>query len=197
MATGSLAAERRLGEPVSHYYLLGLQVGGRERFSRNGQTTPQERQYSHLCYARVHPPNPPFESETKLEFKGYWYDKQPLWEADFPDKPAGITKVEWVVKQMPKRILDEIFVYAGPYERQETLISNLKQEIQGNELSWINKLHDLYERGNTEEALNQLFPRSYNCFYGRHRCGFYGPCREGKGWEDFKVRIPHHDPELG
>ena len=196
MATGSLAAERRLGEPVSHYYLFGLQTGGRDRFARNGQTTDEERQYSHLCYAKIYPPNPPFEPDVKLEFKGYWYDKQPIWEAYFPDKPETVTNVEWVVRQMPKKILDEIFIYAGPYERQETLIHSLKQEIQGNEEAWLNKLHDLYEAGSTEEALNRLFPRSYQCFYGKYRCGFYGPCREGKSWGDFKERTPHHDYEL-
>ena len=196
MATGTVAGERRLGEPVSHYYLLGLQVGGRDRFSRRGHDgTPQERQYSHLCYARVHPPNPPMSTTTRLDFSGYWYDKQPLWEQDFPEKPVEMSVGEWVVKKMPKKILDEVFVYAGPYERQDRMIEHLKQEIQGNEESWINKMHDLYEAGGTEEALNRLFPRSYNCHYGRYVCGFYGPCRRNSGWEDFSPRVPHHDPE--
>jgi hypothetical protein len=134
---------------------------------------------------------------TRLDFSGYWYDKQPLWEQDFPEKPVEMSVGEWVVKKMPKKILDEVFVYAGPYERQDGMIEHLKQEIQGNEESWINKMHDLYEAGGTEEALNRLFPRSYNCFYGRHRCGFYGPCREGKDWSDYKDRKPHHSPEMG
>lgn len=200
MELGSMGAEQRLGEPIGHYYMHGLTTGKRHVFSAGGRNSPEERQYSRLCYARTYPPNPPQTTKTTWDYKGFWVDCNPIWEAEFTQKPADQTNVEFWVKEMPKSELDGLFTLAGPYYRQQGMKKHLLNEIKSNEHRWVDNLWTLWEtqenKGDVDLLLDSLFPRSYRCWEYNSRCEFYGPCREGGNWDEFEERKPHHEAEL-
>lgn len=202
MAIQSLGVEARMGEPIAQYYIHALAKGGRGVFSKRGQDTTgmPKKQYSDLCYAKWMLPNPPISDKTIVDYKGFWYDKHPSWEANFPDVPPGWRPMEYWVVLMPKDILYAQTVLCGPYDRPTHMMNDAVEHVLGEERRWIAALWKIHEG----ESVNLHVSRSYDCHkYGaEHRCQYYQICFKGQGWNDplnsgyYELRVPHHDPEL-
>lgn len=202
MAVGTLGAEARLGESVTHYYIHALVKGSRGVFSKKGmdKTGLYKKQYSDLCYAKVMYANPPILEKSAPDYKGFWYDKLPTWEMELPDKPKDWTFLEYWVSLMPNDTLYSQTLMAGPYERPTYMIEQAVEHIQGEELRWINTLWAVH---NEPATINLHVSRSYDCkeYYGEW-CPMYDICFKGTGWEDplgsgkFVHRRPHHELEV-
>ena len=202
MAVQSMGIEARLGTPVNTYWIHALVKGGRGVFSKKGEdvTGKPKSQYSDLCYAKIMPPNPPINDKTIVDYKGFWYSKQPVWELMLDDKPVGYTHMEYWVSLMPKETLYAQTVMCGPYERPAYMIQDALDHIKGEEKRWINTLWDIHNGGN----VNELVSRSYDCKkYGEeYRCDYYDICFKGTGWQDplgsgkYVHRLSHHVPEI-
>lgn len=208
MTVGTMGAEVSLREPIDHYFIHVLIKGSRKVFSKKGIDTSMDikRQYSHFCYVKLFPPNPPFTHETTWAHEGYWYDKTPVWEADMVGKPAEMSNVEWVVSKMKDEQLFEVFVLVGPYDRPTHMLEQAKAHMLGEERRWIHKLNDLWEHQDEpdfNERVNREIPRSYNCHrqFGS-RCQMYDICFNKLGGMDpiasgkYVFRRPHHQPEI-
>jgi hypothetical protein len=202
MAAGTLGVEARLGEPVTHYYVHVLNKGGRRKFEGRGLVTPTKRQYSHLCYARVVPARPPL-NDVSWDLRGYWIDKTPVWEMEFPAKPPEMSKAEYWVRNLAPEELKKSFSRIGPYDRQDTQIEMYKIGAVGEEQRWffnlqfLKKIKDPWESREYQETIAALFPRSWEC----QDCEFVPLCFRHPGWSDpvglgrYKIREPHHLPE--
>lgn len=207
MAAGTIAVETRLGIKVEEYYIHGLEKGGRGVFkNRSGRQTPEERQYSDLCYTKCVPFNPPIVGASYFTFDGFWLDKRPVWELIIPDAPIGISNIELLVYSLPESKLAEYVFLVGPYKRQDRLIEQYQEGMYNEE---IRVKHDVvkarqhqkrhgFNSESHQQLLTRLIPRSYNCHaYGRE-CAHYKICF---GNEDplksdrYKRRVPHHEYE--
>jgi hypothetical protein len=207
MAVGTLGVERRLGVEVDHYYIHVLVKGGRGVFRNRGRESPGKRQYSHLCYAQVHSPNPPITQQTTWETKGLWIDKTPIWEAYFSQKPGDESNAEFWVDSISLEIKNESIAFIGPYTKQAHMIPQYLRSVEGEEKRWLARLWKLYDieqkygwkSKQFQDALDHEVPRSYQCndLYGE-RCPYYRLCFKEPGWEDpigtgeYAHRIPNH-----
>lgn len=212
MAVGTLGAELRLGVSIGQYQIQALIKGSRGIFKKKGidTTGAWKKQYSVLCYARISDPNPPYTKETTWDYKGFWHDKHPVWEATFSQKPEGMSNAEYWVFELPKDILYEQTVEIGPYERPTYMIQQGLNHMYGEELRWIGLLNRLFAAESTfgwaneefQETLEEEVPRSYACYKYGSRCPVYNICFRGAGWQDplgfgnYVHRRPHHQPEI-
>ena len=201
MMVQTRAAELAYEEPCTHYWIHGLLKERRGKFTSKGRETG-ERQYSHLLYASIEPHNPPVNKGTKWKTSGYWIDKRPIWETTFSQNEAGMRPVEWWVKNgLTNEELGEMFVLAGPYQRQGHMIDQLLKEMVTHERWWIDTYLD---HGPAPEWSGRIV-RSWQCQYGPgfEPCSFIPLCQQQAGYEDplrmpsakFVRREPHHDAE--
>jgi hypothetical protein len=164
-ASGLVAAERRLGYEISHYYVHGFDKGRRKRMEYDPETRKYggpKKQDTFLCYAYYKPGNPPLGKEewrtssTWDEYDekkgrvvgrklGKGYSKREVWKGNFEHKPPDQSAIEhWIEWLGPER-WDEKVVTIGPYNRPTHLISEWLLEMPANERRWQQKLWDLYE----------------------------------------------------
>lgn len=209
MAIGCDAVAKELGEPVSTYYIHSLSRGGRGVFKQKGNPVGNgwEQQYSHLCYANFADPLPPVTDATTVTFDGYWMNKTPVWDAYIVGKPEGWSNVEWVAKNLPNKILSDIFALLGPYPHSEAVLNGYLQAMPVHEDWWIKTLWELFETESVlgwehpefQELLSRLIPRSYNCNAYNAECPMKAICLHETGWQSpeklYKIRVPHHAAE--
>lgn len=226
MAVGTLGVEARLKEPVETYFIHPL-IKGQRKNDYDPDTkeySGPKRQNSFLCYLYYRPGNPPLygdDYQPKWKFtdeggKGHTlgrnYQKTPVWEARFADKPKEQDNAEFWVSILPEYVLQEAFALIGPYQRNVNLIEQYQDAMPAEEQRWVNVLWDLYGMEDMfgwtsplfQRKLNKLVPRSYNCFSYGSRCSFYDICIERKDttWKDplasgkYLPRRPHHQLEL-
>jgi uncharacterized protein (DUF952 family) len=205
MAVGTLGVERRLGEPVTHYYIHSLLKGGRKPFTKKERTTGP-RQYSNFCYGKDTPANPPFDPVSVPELGGYWIDKTPVWDMEFPDKPENIDNAEHWVNILSEADLLEQYTIIGPYDRPDALIENYLAGVKGEEREWQEKtsFEWPWEEWHTmpfQKALFETFPPSWKCTQFGSPCQFIPICYRHPGWKDilkagkYALRRPHHQQE--
>lgn len=215
MAIGTLAAEKRFGEPVSGYYIDVLLKGqwAGEYNVESGDYSGPRRQRSSLIYGFRKEANPPvWEEDWQYKWKyrgedgknhtlGKLYTKSPVWET---------VGVEYWVYTMPLPTLWENFIEIGPFERQNLLVRQYLASAAEEEERWISKVWEAgtefeadWRSEGQQELLSKLFPRSYNCHSYGSRCSMYDICFRTPGvWEDplasgkYITRVPHHAPEL-
>lgn len=212
MGVGTVGVERRLQEPVTHYYIHFLlkgswsrQYSGRSEGS-NDYKGPKQQQ-SPFCYVDYQPANPPISKEL-VQWVGPWYKRLPVWSIDtWQDKPPQYQVGEWLAELMPEDLLAKQFVLVGPYDRQTHLIKGHLTQVLHRERRWTQKLwdvHDAVEGGaSLEEALDVSIPQTWACQQFGEQCIFYKICtHEGISLRDplasgmYKHRTPHHTPEL-
>jgi hypothetical protein len=205
MMVGTLGAQARLREPVDHYYIHTLQKGGRGEFKKGSKF---HQQYSHLCYAKIFPAQPPLEPNTTWNLRGYWIEKTPIWEVLFAQKPMEMSNSEFWVSQLPKETLYEMFTLIGPYAVIPHMVEQYMRSMPAEEERWIERLDKLYQSPHEWESqefqalLDQTIPRSYNCYAWHSKCQHWDTCFRQPGWEDpvgsgrFAHRRPHHEAEL-
>lgn len=207
IAMGTVGAERRLGEQVSHYYIHFLLKGDRKKgyLPETKKFEGPKMQLSHLCYTSIGEPplTDAFDTSTK------WYKKLPVWEIEMEGKPAGWSNVEYLVENLRLSVLTDMFGVVGPYDRQQHLIESYKRQLGPYERGWVRKAWEVYRRHLSGEpmdrVLDEVVPASWNCYkYGAdHPCEFYDIChKNGVSAEDpmasgrYTTRIPHHEAEL-
>lgn len=148
--------------------------------------------------------------------------------------PETPTRGEWWVKAIPSEIRRKQLVLIGPLSRQTQMVEGFFEELVAEEQRWQQALWALYDvytqvaqkiaamdwhnplapeavpwqwvwvHPDYQAALNQLFPRSYECrrFGLRHACQYETICFYREGWADpmgsghYIPRRPHHAPEL-
>lgn len=213
LALNCMGVEKDLGQPVQHYYLLGVLKGKRE-FQNRKERTGLKHQQSPFCYGWMKPGDPSFhiKAEWSPEYtsrKGF--SKVPIWEAYFPEKPEGISNVEWWTREyLPKEKRKAQFDILGPCQRPQQLeeawlgsASALELETQGR-LALLDEVSALGEEA-WEQALDENFPQSWNCFPyggGGGGCQFLRVCRKEIGWQELLTsgvyvrRDPHHQQEV-
>lgn len=208
---GAKAVQERLGRPVDHYWIVGLQKGGRRRFKNRGRESAEKRQYSHLCYAQVMPPNPPIQPEIALRTAGLWLEKQPVWAIEGLPLQPNQSIAEWWAYNIDKETLLQDYVIVGPYPVDKYMVRQYFDGMVVEEQRWIELLWRLFKAEENfawestafQKVLDVAIPRSYNCFsYFGGRCPYYRLCFKREGWEDpvgsgyYKHRRSHHAPEI-
>ncbi len=209
MAVGTAGVERRLGQPITHYYVhflvKGEARGGYVKATKDF-SGPMQLQNS-FCYVDYTPPQPPMVKE-QIGTVGTWYTKTPVWLIDFAatGKPEGISNVEWLVERLPLPELAKLFVLQGPYERQGFMITSYLRQVEHDEQRWSAKLWAVYEGQKAgrpiEECLDENIPASWDCYAYNERCVYYRICTKDEVFAAepmasgfFRLRVPHHEAE--
>lgn len=215
MAVGTIGVERRLGEPVTHYYVHAFEKGARKK-SYTPETKGfdgRKQQQSDFCYVGWTPPSPPTRREDRFETDGQkakWYQRTPVWELKLQGrKPAEMSNVEFLVDKLPIEALQKHLFLIGPYDRQGYLLKDHLTAIEHNERRWLQKQWDIYDevqKGTSfETALAMHVPATWECFkYGsEYPCQFYDICHQnGVSASDplksglYVLRVPHHPAEM-
>jgi hypothetical protein len=200
--------ERRLGEPVLDYYLIGLAKGSRKR-ERNPETGKYDvglrKQDSRLCYAYHSPAAPPLQrAEWSWEVRrGKGWGKIPIWEGHFPLRPAASSNVEhWVLDIASDDEIGGVLELLGPCQRPDLAMGDVLQQIHAHAVRianpWLNAA-GMDVQGPAKIDLDAQAPQSWKCsdVFG-HDCEFKPICFKHAGWEDpigsgkFEPRKPHH-----
>lgn len=205
MALTTKALEVKYKEPVTHYVIHGLIKGTRrgEYNPSSGDYDGPKRQGSYLCYLYEKPANPPLNSP---DFQPKWkylgkdgrkhtlgrdYTKKPVWEVMDPR--------DWVYL-LPEPFLWELFPTIGPYQRQTWMIEPYAEEVQAEELRWVQRLHRIFESGDDPAVIRQEIPRSWDCHRYNRPCEMmsacYGEEADPLGSGKYTLRRPHHQPEI-
>ncbi len=208
MSIGAGVVSERLGEEVINFRIHGLAKGGRRKFTRHDNETEEARNFSHLCYVQYNAPEPPMQPRPEYLCKGYWYDKTPVWELDFPDKPAGISNAEHWANTIPLEDLVKMYEMVGPYPCDPYMEKQYYIGMEAEEQRWINRLWELpldadWPSDKFQDAITNIFARSYQCeSYFGEQCPYKRLCLRRPGWEDpvgsgyYKHRRPHHADEI-
>lgn len=226
------------------FMVLGLHKGWRKSGQEEDEfgnkvvtesSSQQKIQDSPFVYAWRRPSNPPnWEEEWRFSWKwkspdpktgelkghtlqGKGFEKAPLWEAEFPMRPAGWSPVEYAVEAMPEGLVRKQFKLAGPFvqapEQRRSLLTGLVAE----ENAWRERLWKIYEaataaleqqpqanplaNSNFIKVLDEQAPQTRECWRWNKVCEFYDMCKMGQVWQDplgsgqFELRRPHHEPE--
>lgn len=216
MAVGTLGVERRLGKPITHYYIHFLHKGAR----RKGYTSPgvfdgPRQQQSHFCYVTLipgSPGNPPLTPAVPDTYttEDPWYRKVPTWMLNPEAAPPGWSPLEWWVEQMPDAVLAKLYPVVGPYDRQTWMISGHLRSMQAEEKRWVRRVWEVYEQVQAgvplRDALDEVIPPSWDCWRYNSTCQFRDLCTHAPGLPAepnaimasgrFQLRVPHHEYEL-
>ncbi len=219
LAVGTMGVEQRLGTPVTHNVIHFLQKGSRSKGYDTDEKTYSlpKRQESPFCRVWKREGNPPLVEENwqpKFKYRGADGKMKTLSRKDYPRVnmwESGRDLFEWVDELFKdqRHVLDDMFVLAGPYPRQEGMIHHFTEEMVAEEQRWIESLWALSDTKLEEthpqfqSLLNMKFPRSYQCYgkFGK-RCPMYKGCIENAGAQlsdmpdSYMIRVPHHEPEV-
>lgn len=184
MMVNARGVQEKYKEPVSHYYMHIL-IKGNKR-SPSILTNP--------WYRAV----PEDISPT--------YVRSPQYQRTF--LPAiGKSIADWVW-DMPDDLCAGQFPIIGPFEVQPFKVNQFLRSIPGNEEEWAKKLAAVSDWENWEQPdfqrhLDELFPRTYNCYeFGGRQCPYYDICHKQAGWKTplqsgkYARRVPHHTTEV-
>jgi hypothetical protein len=114
-------------------------------------------------------------------------------------RPIG----EWVW-EMPAEECAKTMIILGPFNVVEEKTKQFMRGLPTNETSWFERLQGLdwtqWAETSFQHELDQLFPRTFNCYTYGSRCRFYNLCFKGPGWDKpfengFVERVPHHTQE--
>ena len=232
-ALGALAASRILGEEIRELYVHALHKGKRD--SEYNVATKEysgpKKQNSPFCYTYYKEGNPPLVLEELLP--SYWnkdpgstkrwgatekrgYNKLPVWDIKFQDKPEEMPYYEYVVNRYQTLDsgdgLDDNIRFIGPIDNPAFLTDRLVVELEYEERRWADRIEYLDESlaavngeiGNPEfqEALGMVIPRSWDCYKYAGWCDKISICYQRAGWEDplsldkYIQRTPNHPIEL-
>lgn len=205
MALGTLAAEKLVGQPCDYYYVVGMKKGKRDFQSKaDKESGGLKKQSSLLCYDWAKPDDPPFQRGTEWNF-GYTarkgFERVPIWEAVFPDKPPEMSPAEWwAMEVLPHEKVAEQLSIVGPCERPRAILERFVHEVlPQEEREWQWRLQQVAEGADLELTIRQ----NWNCkrYYGRS-CEFVPICYGHPGWEkpeempQYVTREAHHNLEL-
>lgn len=207
MAVGTVGVERRLGKPVTNFYVHFL-VKGTVRASyvkSMGDYSGPLQLQNDFCYVTYQPPQPPLSKE-KITTTGTWYTKTPVWQIEFQGKPGGVSNVEWLVEKLPLAELMKLFILQGPYDRQTFLINGYLRQVEADEKRWSAKLWAVYEGQAAgrpiEECLDENIPASWDCYAYNETCVYLPICTRDMVFAadpmasgKYRLRVPHHEPE--
>jgi hypothetical protein len=163
---GAQAAERRLGEPVTHAWVEGLVKGRRSR--DYGDSDGPKRQQSCLAYGYWQAPNPPlsvggwlpaYESydaegikHTPSRAKSGGHRKLGLWEGVteelFPGLPEGMSRMEYWVKYLVGNWqwnLQKNLSVVGPLPKRAELIEKAERSFITEERLWQDRVWRVYD----------------------------------------------------
>jgi hypothetical protein len=212
--------------------VLNLIVGKREG-AYNYETKKKDgavAQQSVLCYGYRKLPQAPGQVEEWASEYSYVdeqgrnrkltkdFQKAGVWEID-PRLTGGVDPAEFWVRWIPASQRAQQVALVGPMNRQPVLLDGFKQELQGVERGWQERLWQLYElqeeltaagventwaHPDYQALLNALVPRSWACnrYSQRYGCQFKPVCFQHEGWDDllgsgkYMLRRPHHSPEV-
>lgn len=223
MLTASAVA-KALGEPVDHFYIAAIHKGARKADynEESGKYDGPERQQSFLVWPYYNEGTPPFVGP---QWRPDWkYDCEQWNSCDKPRAPKGkphrhtlgkgwskqLVKDPWGwVQDLPLARLSQIHYLLGPYEVDHYKVEQLLRTVRANEYGWRIRTENMklalqkgkWEDTETQNSLDQIFPRSYKCYsYGR-RCPYYDLCFKQLGWQNpegslFIPRRPHHEQEI-
>ncbi len=227
------------------FMVLGLHKGWRkseqeeDEFGNKVVTESSAKhkvQDSPFVYAWRRPSNPPnWEEEWKFSYKykeinpktgelvgrtlqGKGFEKAPLWEAEFPMRPAGWSPVEYATEAMPEGIVRKQFKLAGPFVTSALERTSILNGLVNEENAWRERLWKIYEAATAAleaaptanpltnptfiKVLDEQAPQTRECWRWNKVCEFYDMCKMGQVWADplgsgqFELRRPHHDPEI-
>lgn len=233
------AAARMIGYQVTETLVLGLNKGWRsaqkEKDEETGkcvvtrETAEDKRQDSIFCWAYRKPAAPPMQTEewrasynykevdpktgemVGRTIKGKGYTKAPVWEAQFPGKPADWSVMEYWVEFLPIETVAHEFKIAGPFTTPEHKLRSILRSIASEGRAWKLKLWRIYaaleEAGwdfaaeSVQAVLDVEAPQSWNCIQYKRDCSFRYICDRKDGWERpletgiYELRTPHHETE--
>lgn len=189
------AVERRLGKPVSYYYIHILLKGN-------------DYAQSPLIYPYYRPGIPAIQKpDLKAYYKyqdanggfhniGRGYTRMPVWQS--------MPVADWVWDMSAEDCAKQT-ILIGPYPVVRRKIERFVAGALGNELHWQQRLRGLnwerWEETAFQRELDHKFPRTYQCYTYGTRCSFYALCHQHDGWKDpigsglYEERTPHHTTE--
>lgn len=217
------AAEVVLDKRVDQIYVHGLAKGARKS-DYNSVTKKYEgprKQQSSLCYPYYKEGNPPLQDmEISPSYwkwvdgkkwgcsKGRGFEKTPVWDIPFDTE---IPKYEYYVKNyMTEEEIAAKVRVCGPLENPEFLVKKLLREMgafeedYGKRVAYVESVKQesgSYFSEETQIALDESIPRSWDCFRYNNHCAKNLVCFEKNGWDDplnsgrFELRQPNHPIE--
>lgn len=229
LVAGVLGAEAALGATVDSVFVHALVKGrhSREWNPEEGKASGPKYQNSPLVYGLRRPANPPVLPEDwavdrayvdaggkrrrlgkDYERTGIWHLPEALWKGKALSPSHYWT--QWVA---PTGKLAECYKLVGPIDRNERRLTDVIEQLVGDERRWQDALWQLHECAaggdgwGTEKfrwLLNRLVPqvRGEACHsYFGDVCAGKKLCDELPGWETpellgYVPRRPHHTPEL-
>jgi hypothetical protein len=188
------------------------------------EATSQLKQWTFFLYAYYRAANPPMVLEDwRLRWKyvgedgkshtlGKGYQRKATFEFEFAGKPEEMSAIEYWMRSLPIDDVMSQHEVLGPYAFLDHSEKSILTGVVAEEEEWQQKLWTLHGEGEAVgwneadprfiEALDRLFPQSWNCHaYGKD-CQFLPICRREPGWgaphedERFELRRPHHEPEV-
>jgi len=211
LGLGAAVAEIRMGEPIHHAYIIGLNKGPRPHSynQATGLKDGPKRQDSRFCYAYYRPAGPPFEQEdwktsyhykdedgkNRQATKSKGYEKIALWEADLGkelgDQSASIEY--WVKHKLSTEEIKSQYEVVGPLPIARHLVKHLKAALGPHEAEWRKNIYTIWAAcqanapGSDEwmEVLDELCPQSWECYRYSGYCAYREICKESVGWRGF------------
>lgn len=214
-----LAVEAALDQPVGLAYIFAMDKG--RRSAEKGSELM--KQWSYFLYAYHRPANPPMvEEDWQLRWNyvgsdgknhtlGKGYQRTETWTYPF-DKPEEQSAIEFWMRRLPREEVMAQHEILGPYDFLDHSQESILTALRADEQRWRERLWELHEVGEAcgwqegdprfVDALDRLFPQSWNCHQYGKDCQFLPICRREPCWtaphedERFELRRPHHQPEI-
>ena len=213
---GASAVEARMGERVTHYVVQAV-VKGQDK-ARYVKETKKFEGPSMIQSDLLYGSSTSAVGHPILAPVGKWYEKLPTWKPEVVERygwegKSGLQPMEWwVLEQLPQSVLNEMYLWVGPYEVPRWMAAEALRDIEAFEREWQGKLWDLWQTvgeamdgpAPVEDAwmeITKLFPRAWQNCQSRFGapCEFYGICHGQVLLVDapriYKPREPHHEYE--
>lgn len=169
LAATVAGTERKLGERVDEYLVLGLNKGRRDSEwdqDKGKDEQAPKQQNSIFCYGWLRPGVPPFEKD-EWRYQYEYFDDQPSkYQKNKAPGPKGfrhtLTKdfqkvplwaqpepfsMETWVREMPEAVLAKQFNLVGPFSRPTWLIERYFSQVAAHEADWLGRLWRLHGVG--------------------------------------------------
>jgi hypothetical protein len=202
------AAGKRMGVPVTHYYIHILVKGSK-------------RSPSPIVMPWYQPANPPMQIEDvafrykyvdqagKNRYLGRSYERTLVSKFE-PDMG------KWIKQGVPMDVLQDSIVVIGPFGIDNVKVEKFLHGLPRHEQTWTARMEEIEDMGvvstsDWEKAwptakfqnhLDRSFTRTYDCFqFGGQKCAYYNLCHNKPGWDnpigngEYEPRTPHHSTE--
>ena len=221
MMVNGYVAGKKLGVPVTHYYIHILVKGNK-------------RSPSPIVKPWYQPANPPMQIEDfRFKYKTVdpnsgknIYTPKSYQRTPVRDIVGDDNVGKFVMETVPLDALRDSIIVIGPFGIDNAKVEKFLRGLPWHEQRWQARMERIEDEWLSKEGfplaagpldtlwttqwpkrdfqnfLDEQFPRTYDCFkFGGQKCGYYNLCHEQPGWDnplgngEYEARTPHHTTE--